>query len=474
MESQSPPISGAAQVLRDEEALKASDIHAQGIIVTMKEALRDDKDQISCDGCTSIPYALYQFSRIMVAFHILWPLVLYGCGILETSALPIKVLWTFPIWSGTLSAIAYIIWVSMKPYVYFFNTGIEECSDPRSTTHYRGQLRISSHRQVAGLAGAHLTSRWAVRILILDTYFSICTIIGTGWERMRFTGCSNCELAFKGASSAIGITLLIFSATILTKLLLVVVERLHGYIESPQGKKLYAEYYQTIQLADADLRTTVNKPRAGDETAQEKIHERETSAETVKASKHTLPTQFASLEAQVAELSASNTHNEVLAIGLRKRVRHLEDYIDHLLKQPPTFDETRFATTRELPDRRSQAAQSLKDTSMETHRELRTEDPETQQADKTLDNVAFTHDEASGHQSPAQHASCRREECRLRVEHGILQLRLRITESAKEAKENALSVRPSREIGVVANIVVTPEQALENVGVDAGSEWEEV
>jgi len=474
MESRGLPVWDAARVLRDEEALKASDIHAQGIMVTLKEAIRDDKTRILCDGCNSIPYALYQFSRIMVAFHILWPLVLYGCGILETSALPIKVLWTFPIWSGTLSAIAYIIWVSMKPYVYFFHTGIEECFDPKSTTHFRGRLRISSHKQVLGLNCAFLTSRWASRILTWDTWLCACTIIGTGWQRMRFAGRSNCELAFKGAFSAIGIIMLICFATMVTNLLLVAVERLDGYIESPKGKKLLDEGYQIIELANADLQTAVNKPRAGEETAQGKGQERGTSPKTTAAQNQTLPTQVASLEALVAELEASNTHNEVLAIGLRKRVRHLEDYIDHLLKQPPTFDETRFATTRELPDRRSQAAQSLKDISMETHRELRTEDPETQQADKTLDNVAFTHDEASDHQSPAQHASCRREECRLRVEHGILQLRLRITESANQAKENALSVRPCREIGVVANIVVTPEQALENVGVDAGSEWEEV
>jgi len=471
MESQSPPITGAAQVLRDEEILQASDIHAQGIVVTIKEALRNDKTRILCDGCNSIPYDLYRFSQLMVAFHILWPLVLYGCGVLDTSVLPIKVLWTFPIWSVTLSSLAYVIWVSMKPYVYFFHTGIEECSDPKSTTHFRGQLRISSHKQFQGLECAFLTSRWAVGILIGDMWFCTCTIIYIGWEQMRLDGCNNQELIFKGASSAIGLILLIVLATMVTKLLLVVVNRLDGYRESPQARKLYHETSKLIKLTDAHLRMTVLKSRAGDETAQGKGQERETSPKTVAAENQTLATQVASLEAHVASLNASNTHNEVLAIGLRKRVRILEDYIDHLLKQPPTFDETRFATARELPERKSQAAQPLKDISMETYRELRTEDTETQQADKTFDNVAFAHDEASSHQSPAQHASCRREECRLRVEHGILQLRQRI---AEYAKENALSARPSREIGVVDNIGATPEKALEDVRVDAGSEWEEV
>jgi len=472
MEPQSPPICRAVQMILEEEALKASDIHAQGIMVTIKEAVRDDKFRILCDGCTSRPFYLYQFSQIIAAFHILWPLVLYGCGCLEPSALPTNVLWTTPIWSGTLSSLAYIIWVSMKPYVYFFHTGIEECSDPQSTTHFRGQVRISSHKQVPGLACSLSTSRWAVRIMIWDTWFCTCAIIGIGWERIRFEGSNNRELAFKGASSAIGILLLIVFATMITKSLLVVVERLDGYRKSPQAMKLHSENYKLNRLTDAHLRrSTVNKPRVVEETDHGNSQERGMSPKTVVAENQTLPTQVTSLEAQVAGLQASNTHNEVLAIGLRKRVRTLEHYIDHLLEQPSTFDETRFATARELPERNSQAAQLPKDGSMGQSQEPKTEDLETHQPEKSVANAVSTHDEQSSHQFHAPNADWMMEEGGLRVKPEILLLRQRV---AEYAKERALSARPSPTTGVVENFERTPEKALKHAGVDAGNEWEEV
>lgn len=458
MESPSLPVWDAAQVLRDEEALKASDIHAQEIMVTKKETLRDGKAQVSCDGCSVIPYVLYRFSRIMVAFHLLWPLVLYGCGVLDTSALPMKFLWTLPIWSGTLSAIAYIIWVSMKPYVYFFHTGIEECSDPKSTTHFRGRLRISSHQQVIALSCAFLTSRWATRMLSWDTWLCACTIIGTGWQRMRFAGCSNCELAFKVVSSGVGIILLIFFARMVTHLLLGVVKRFDDYRDSPQGMKLYDDYSQICELAGDYLRTNVNHPQAGAGTAQEEAKEREKSPKTAVAENQTLPAQVASLEAQLARLNSSNTHNEVLVIGLRKRVLHLEGYIDHLLQQPPTSDETRFATAKELHS----IAQS---------REPKTEVPETPRPERSLANAASSPSEECNHQSLAQHASLKRKTCGFRSKHDSSLLRQRIAECANE---RAPSAQPCTEIGILDNISVTPEHVLRPNGVDAGSEWEEV
>lgn len=455
MESPSLPIWGSARVVRDEEALQASKDQI------LKEVLRDNESRILCKDCNSIPYKFYQLCQLMVAFRLIWPFVLFGCPFLDTAALSLKVLWTFPVWSNTLWSLAYLIWISGKPRDYFIPI-TEDRPDPESPKHFYGQLRVSSQKQAQRLECMFLTKRWAARILIMDLWWCTTGTICIGWLQMRLKGCNNRVTV---ASSAITLTLLIVFATMITKFLLSIAERLDGYRYTAHRIKIYYYASEFYERADADLQATANKSRAGAETVHEKAKERGTSPRTAAAHNQTLSAQVTSLEAQIAGLEANNTHNEVLAIGLRNRVRHLEDYIDHQLNLPLTLDERRFATARELPRRNSHATQPPKDNAMGASLETKKEDPEMQQADKTLDSATSSH--SVGHLQIFDQRAGWMEGCGSRVKHDNSLLR---KEDAELTSESALSAQPSSEIDVVYNIGVTPEKGLKPIGVDAGSE----
>lgn len=460
MQSPSLPIWGSARVVCDEEALQAS----KDLI--LKEVLRDDESRILCKNCDSIPYRFYQFCQLMVAFRFIWPLVLFGCPFLDTAALSLKVLWTFPVWGNTLWSLAYLIWISGKPRDYFVPI-TEDCFDPKSPKHSRGQLRVLSQKQAQRLECMFLTKRWAARILIMDLWWCTTGIICIGWLQMRLKGCNNRVTV---ASSAVILTLLVLFATMMTKFLLGIAERLNGYRYTAHRIKIYYYASEFFERADADLRATANKSRAGAETAHEEAEERGTSSVTAAAQSQTLSAQVTSLEAQVTGLEANNTHNEVLAIGLRNRVRHLEDYIDHHLKLPLSSDETRFATARELPLRNSHATQPPKGNSMLPPQNFQMEDSEIQEIDETLDNAASSQSEGHLHQAFDQRTGWM-EDCGFRLVHDDSLLR---QGNAQSTSARELSAQPSTEMGVMEDIGVTPEKGLTPVDVNARSEWEEV
>ena len=270
---------------------------------------------------------LYYRSRtvdIINMFHALWPLVLLGCGFLEESNLAQKILWTSPIWIGSLFSSAYMLWLSEKRYSYFFPGEFGECLDARSLAIHYHQARFPE-REDHVLMSVGLISRLASGILIADIWWCTYLISWIGWQQLHFGRSSTLEIALEGSAATVGIALLVILAVSLTKALWLANSRLMHYLEARHASELVR--FASVKIPD-ELPLEEGWPVKSREAQQQSMQEKEMKNAIEKS-------QITRLKARNAELETANTHNDILAIGLRQRVKHLQDTIVDMAAKLP-------------------------------------------------------------------------------------------------------------------------------------------